>query len=121
MDEFQQQLVHVHNGCISDDPDHLPYVKVGTVNYHSTGHHLEDYQSLHGTSKMEAVHSVLTHFQSSIGAEVFNAWLRWWILAYNHRHLHDLGRNVPATAKSNGRHISLQHLLQSGLTMAQVE
>ena len=37
---FQQQLVHVRNGCISDDPDHLPYVKVGTINFHSTGHHL---------------------------------------------------------------------------------
>lgn len=22
---FQQQLVHVHNGCISDDPECLPY------------------------------------------------------------------------------------------------
>ena len=59
MGVFQQQLVHVHNGCISDDPEHLPYVKVGTINYHSTGHHLEHYRSLRGTSKMEAVHSVL--------------------------------------------------------------
>ena len=44
---------------ISDDPEHLPYVKVGTVNYHSTSHHLEHYQSLRSTSKVEAVHSVL--------------------------------------------------------------
>ena len=56
---FQQQLVHVRNGCISDDPERLPYVKVGTINYHSTGHHLDHYQSLRGTSKVEAVHSVL--------------------------------------------------------------
>jgi hypothetical protein len=56
MGVFQQQLVHVRNG---DDPEHLPYVKVGTVNYHSTGHRLEHYQSLRGTSKVEAVHSVL--------------------------------------------------------------
>ena len=53
---FQQQLVHVRNGCISE---HLPFVKVGTINYHSTGHHLDHYQSLCGTSKVEAVHSVL--------------------------------------------------------------
>ena len=26
---FQQQLVHVRNGCISDDLERLPYVKVG--------------------------------------------------------------------------------------------
>ena len=55
---FQQQLIHVRNGCFSDDPDHLPYVKVGTINFHLTGHHLEHYQSLCGTSKVEAVHSV---------------------------------------------------------------
>ena len=54
MGVFQQQLVHVRNGCISDDPDRLPFVKVGTVNYHSTGHHLLHYQSLRGTSKVEA-------------------------------------------------------------------
>lgn len=59
MGVFQQQLVHIHNGCISDDPDHLPYVHVGSVNYHSTGHHLNHYQSLRGTSEVEAVHSVL--------------------------------------------------------------
>ena len=27
---FQQQLIHVRNGCIYDDPN-LPFVKVGTV------------------------------------------------------------------------------------------
>ena len=30
---FQQQLIHVRNASISDDPDHLPYVKVGTINF----------------------------------------------------------------------------------------
>ena len=54
---FQQQLVHVRNGCVSDDPDHLPYVRVGSINFHNTGHHLDHYQSLRGTSKVEAVHS----------------------------------------------------------------
>ena len=69
---YQQQLVHVHNGCISDDPEHLPFAKVGTVNYHLTGHHLTHYQSLRGTSKVEAVHSVLDrtfYSQRGIGAE----------------------------------------------------
>ncbi len=56
---FQQQLVHVRNGCISDDPERLLYVRVGRVNFHSTGHYLDHYQSLRGTSKVEAVHSVL--------------------------------------------------------------
>ena len=95
---FQQQLVHVHNGCISDDPECLPYVKVGTINYHSTGHHLEHYQSLRGTSKVEAVHSVLDrtfYSQRGIGAEVFDARLGWWILGYNRRRLRALGKKVP--------------------------
>ncbi len=73
---FQQQLVHVLIGCISDDPDCLPYVKVGSINFHSTGHHLDHYQSLRGTSKVEAVHSVLDrtfYGQHGIGAEVFDA------------------------------------------------
>ena len=98
MGVFQQQLVHVRNGCISDNPDHLPYVKVGTVNFHSTGHHLEHYQSLRGTSKVEAVHSVLDrtfYTQRGIGAEVFDARLGWWILAYNRRRLRALGKKVP--------------------------
>ena len=25
---YQQQLVHIRNGCVSDDQKHLPYVKV---------------------------------------------------------------------------------------------
>ena len=80
---FQQQLVHVRNSCISDDPDHLPFVKVGTINFHSTGHHLDHYQSLRGTSKVEAVHSVLDrtfYTQRGIGAEVFV--MRVWAGGY---------------------------------------
>ena len=95
---FQQQLVHVRNACISDDPEHLPYVKVGTTNYHSTGHHLDHYQSLRGTSKVEAVHSVLDqtfYAQRGIGTEVLDAQLGWWILGYNRRRLRALGKKVP--------------------------
>ena len=61
---------------MSDDPCHLPYVNVGTVNFHSTGHHLDHIQSLRGTSKVEAVHSVLDrqfYGTRGIGAEVFDA------------------------------------------------
>lgn len=56
---FHLQLIHVRNGCISDDTECLPYVQVGKINYHSTGRFLLHYQSLRGTSKVEAVHSVL--------------------------------------------------------------
>ena len=95
---FQQQLIHVRNGCISDDPHHLPYAKVGTVNLHMTGHHLSHYQSLRGTSKVEAVHSVLDrtfYSQRGIGAEVFDARLGWWIIGYNRRRMRAHGKLVP--------------------------
>ena len=91
---FQQQLVHVHNGCISDDPEHLPYEHQLSL----TGHHLDHYQSLRGTSKVVAVHSVLDrtfYFQRGIGMEVFDVWLAWWILRYNRRRLRVLGKKVP--------------------------
>lgn len=100
---FQQQLVHVRNGCISDDPEALLYVEVGTVNYHSTGLHLTHYQSLWGTSKVEAVHSVLDwafYTQRGIGAEVFDARLGWWLIAYNRQHLRALGKKIPPDSMS---------------------
>lgn len=95
---FQQQLIHVQNGCISDDPRDLPFVKVGYINFHSTGHHLAHYQSLRGTSKVEAVHSVLDrtfYSQRGIGIEVFDARVGWWLLGYNRRRLRALGKTVP--------------------------
>ena len=42
---FRQQLIHVCNGYVSDDQEHLPFVRAGNVNFHSTGHHLVHYQS----------------------------------------------------------------------------
>ena len=98
MSVFWQQPVHVCNGCISDNPNHLPFMKVGTINYHSTGHHVDHYQSLRGTSKVEAIHSVLDrtfYSQRGVGADVFDARLGWWMLAYNRHRLHVLGKKVP--------------------------
>ena len=100
---FQLQLIHVRNGCISDDPECLPFVQVGMINYHSTGHFLKHYQSLRGTSKVEAVHSVLDrtfYTQRGIGTEVFDARLGWWILAYNRRRMRALGKKVPPDSMS---------------------
>ncbi len=95
---FKLQLIHVRNGCISDEMDHLPYVRVGTINFHSTSHQLEHYRSLRGTSKLEAVHSVLDrnfYTQRGIGMEIFDARLGWWILSYNRRRLRALGKKIP--------------------------
>jgi len=95
---FQQQLVHISNGCVSDDPEHLPYVTVGSVNFHSTGPRLLHYQSLRGTSKVETVHSVLDrtfYMQRDVGTAVFDARLGWWLISYNRRRLKGLGKKLP--------------------------
>ena len=97
---FQQQLVHVRNGCISDDPDHLPYVKVGTINFHSTGHHLAHYRSLRGTSKGSLSAGPDLLLTAWIGTEVFDARLGWWILGYNRHRLRTLGKKVPPDSMS---------------------
>ncbi len=103
MDVFQRQLIHVRNGCLSDDPQHLPYVCVGKLDFHSTGRILLHYQSLRGTSKVEAVHSVLDrtfYSQRGIGSEVFDARLGWWITGYNRRRYRALGFKVPPDSMS---------------------
>ena len=97
MTVFQRQLIHVRNGCTSDDPKRLLYVEVETVDFHNIGHRLPHYQSLCGTSKVEAVHSVLDrtfYTQHGIGNEVFDARLGWWLLNYNRRRLRALGKKV---------------------------
>ena len=81
MDEFMTQNAY--------------HMWVGTVNYHTMGNHLKHYKSLHSTSKVEAVHSVLDRIfysQWGIGTEVFDACLGWWVLPYNRWRLCALGK-----------------------------
>ena len=71
---FKLQMIHVRNGCISNEIDHLPYVRI------------------------DAVHSVLDrnfYTQHGIGMEIFDARLGWWILSYNRRRLRALGKKIP--------------------------
>ena len=79
MGVFQQQLVHVRNGCISDNPNRLPYVTINTINFHNTGHHLPHYQSLCGTSKVESVHSVLDRAFYTQGELVLRFLMPDWV------------------------------------------
>ena len=109
-----QQLVHVRNGYISDDPDHLPYVRVGSINFHNTGHHLDNYQSLRGTSKVEAVHSVLdSTFYSTRGicTEVFDARLGWWFWATTGVDCVAWGRRFPLTFCHRRYFLKLMYLV----------
>ena len=56
MHAITNQIMHILNGCVS-----VPYsttVQTGTANYCNTGHEIPTHQSLRGTSRCEALHSV---------------------------------------------------------------
>ncbi|KAF4649272.1 hypothetical protein FOL47_002234, partial [Perkinsus chesapeaki] len=95
----QQQLVHLRNGCCADSLDHLPYTAVGRVRYKGGQIMLTEFRSSsRGTSRCEAIHSVLTKSFSSLNGlaeESFDARLSLLISAYNRRRLLSLGYAVP--------------------------
>ena len=100
MGMFQQQLAHVHNGCISDDPERLTYVKVGTVNYQSL------YWPSFGALPVTAWHKqgencpLGARSRVSVASVLKYSLLGWWILGYNRRRVHALGKKVPPDSMS---------------------
>lgn len=78
------------NGCITDEDNAPPYVKVGEVDFHKTGVKLTEYRSLRGTSKVEALHSVMArsfYTTNGLAREVYNGRLSWTISRYNRNRL----------------------------------
>ncbi len=76
--------IHICNGCISDSAEMV--VVKGEQNYQNTGVMLTTYKSLHGTSKVEILHSVVEvtmHVYHNIMKICFDAWLHWKITNYN--------------------------------------
>ena len=73
---LKNQLIHIRNGCISDDPTKLPYKAVKEVNYPNTGIMLVEVKSLRGTSKNETMHSVMAcsfYCYNNISKQTYNA------------------------------------------------
>lgn len=79
---LKNQLVHLENGCCSDSLDHLPFTQQDTVKYHSSEHDIAVWKSLRGTSKVEAMHSVMHkgfYMYNNINPLVYDARLFWMI------------------------------------------
>ena len=87
------QCIHILNGCVHDEqPMNL---HVGTEHYRNTFVALDCYKSLRGTSKVEALHSVLdrkVYASTSMRNLLFDAHLHWHITNYNRERLRSLGR-----------------------------
>ena len=56
---IKKQILHIRNGCLSNDFTSLPYVSVGEVDFRNSGFKLPAYKLLRGTYKVEAVHSLM--------------------------------------------------------------
>ena len=93
---IRQQLVHILNGCLSDDEYNM-YVTQREINYRSTGDMLPLYTCLRGTNKVEAFNSVLALKSSDwhqIRPELFDARTLWILIHYNRKKLRTEGRSA---------------------------
>jgi len=91
---IRQQLIHILNGCLSDD-DYNMYVTHREINYRSTGDMLPLYTCLRGTNKVEAVNSLLALKSGDwrqIGRPLFDARTFWTITNYNRAQFRKVGR-----------------------------
>ena len=91
---IRQQLIHILNGCLSDD-DYNMYVTHREMNYRSTGDMLPLYTCLRGTNKVEAVNSLLALKSGDwrqIGRPLFDARTFWTITNYNRGQFRKVGR-----------------------------
>ena len=91
---IRQQLIHILNGCLSDD-DYNMYVTHREINYRSTGDMLPLYTCLRGTNKVEAVNSLLALKSGDwrqIGRPLFDARTFWTITNYNRGQFRKVGR-----------------------------
>ncbi|KAF4721375.1 hypothetical protein FOZ62_026342, partial [Perkinsus olseni] len=59
---LRNQLTHVLNFCVADCEQAPPFVKTRMIDFHSTGHFIQEFSSLRGTSKNEFFHSVMKKF-----------------------------------------------------------
>ena len=91
---IRQQLIHILNGCLSDD-DYNMYVTQREINYRSTGDMLPLYTCLRGTNKVEAVNSLLALKSGDwrqIGRPLFDARTFWTVTNYNRGQFRKVGR-----------------------------
>ena len=111
---IKQQLVHILNGCISDDGVDM-YILLGDKNYRNTGVMLPVYHCLRGTNNVEAVHSLLalkSHDWHQIRRNLFDARTFWILINYNRGQLRKFSKRAllpgvsPSEASLHGIELS---------------
>lgn len=93
---IKQQLIHITNGCISDDGNDMHILQC-QKKYKDTNTKLPVYSSTRGTSKNESFHSYVSAKSSGwyqIRPELYDARALWLVIHYNREKLRKLGRQA---------------------------
>jgi len=93
---IQQQLIHINNGCISDDGNDMHCVQ-RQKKYKNTDTMLPVYTCNRGTSKNESFHSYVSTKSKEwhqIRPELYDARVLWLVIHYNRKRLRDVGRQA---------------------------
>ena len=93
---IKQQLIHIANGCLSDDGEDMNMIQ-RQKKYKKTDKTLPVYISTRGTSKNEAFHSVVSAKSREwhqIGPNLYDARLLWLVTHYNRKKLRMIGRQA---------------------------
>ena len=89
------QCIHILNGCVHDE---IPMnLEMGQAYYRGTNILLDFFKSLRGSSRVEAIHSVLdrkVYASSNMREMLFDARLHWHLTNYNRERLRSLGRET---------------------------
>ena len=106
---IEQQLIHISNGCVSDDGEDMNII-LHQKKYKNTNEMLPVHVSLRGTSNNEAFHSVVSAKSREwhqIGTELYDARAFWIVVHYNRKKLRMAGKKTlpdgisPSEAGSN--------------------
>lgn len=93
---IKQQLIHIANGCLSDDGEDMNTV-LRHKKYKYTHTMLPVYTSLRGTSKIEAFQSFMASKSrewNQIRPELYDARTLWLVTHYNRKRLRNAGRKA---------------------------
>ena len=93
---IKQQLIHIANGCLSDDGEDMNII-LRQKSYKKTKVMLPVYISTRGTSKNESFHSFISTKSKEwrqIRPEIYDARVLWIVVHYNRQKLRKAGKQV---------------------------
>ena len=116
---IKQQLIHIANGCLSDDREDMNMIQ-RQKKYKKTDKTLPVYISTRGRSKNEAFHSIVSAKSREwhqIGPNLYDARLLWLVTHYNRKKLRMISKQALALPYG----ISPSEAGQNELVLASVE